>query len=597
MRILCTEADLLFIRKSAKLFCKFSPVHYKHTAAMEKFAVWMGFFDYKQLKRNVVESPVTLPAEHLDALEQGITSELISNHLADDKAKSLTSSLNLGKLSAFSYRPSNLPAMAPHQSNVEESAENTSTRRMVVDELFMTIDAFKDTNNGADSVLQALDIVGMERAEWFIPYGCKDIHEPSVVILERLMPLIKALLEEDQRFNEQAPHRWDEFTQDNFKSEVQKLWPQVMVSAYEAVSDEKHAISPFGFTLVQGRSLDGSETVYGAYNDAIHVCLPNFWDNRESALEVLAYLLIGLVVNKTSGSLNGAFEFDDTWTMVLRNSKAVETAHHLEELGFSVCATTNLNIDLPSYDDSILTLHTKASAEPAKVFHERSLSNHATWISVEKLAAVNNTADQFELAVAKAMATLSDGKDVSQLAALIKDQVNEQYSPYINDEGEHCFDIDNVEWFKDAFPGLAPAFDDRVIDSWHVDCSTYTGFPRKTSGQICSSQGEMLGYVLYEVLTGKPCKHEHDTQLAAIVAAKYIDNPELTLRDLMRLHDQIRTLHKAIAKVLTTLWTIWRGLQTAGANKVGGVGHKVRTSAELFAQARGLGAIKYSETI
>ena len=112
MRISCSESDLLIIKKAAKQYRKFSIETVQQAAALDKMAVLLGYFDYKQLQRNLVETPIQTVRKNelLSKVARALTRhELFSAF----EAYELMTSMQLGKLSGLMPHPENVSPRHP----------------------------------------------------------------------------------------------------------------------------------------------------------------------------------------------------------------------------------------------------------------------------------------------------------------------------------------------------------------------------------------------------------------------------------------------------------------------------------------------------
>ena len=551
MRILVTEPDLLVIRKAIKLLIKFSPRKINYTEMQGIVVSWMGYIDYKQVRRLVVETPQLLDNSILEALHKHANEWISEENEKDIDSIISIDSLKFSKLSAFSYTPRTLPMIINSQNQ-----SDFPSKRIVFDEFSRYAgDLFKSRGKqySENITVDAMKFLKLPCFEWWVPDSVSDINAPSVVVLSKLVKLVKPVLDELQKSD--SYHFWDEENKAKGIIEIKALYQASMISAVDALSQTDININPFGFKLVKGVSDNGSR-VYSFYNANIYAFIPYLWETKESAHETLARMLsTGSVVNPKSSTLSGGVSFEDIGRINISNGCMELNVNNLPNKNIPLHVIKRFdNHELKPIsaqlkncgdDRSRFSFLSMLSITPKKI---------SGWVDQKTLTILSDSVRSFETNLFAAKALLNNPNLNSESLIKAVKQVVTYNLP------NECLDIDNPESFKTTFPAISKHFAVNVIDDWHYDCATFSGALRKTCGHINASQSQMLGYMFYQALTGHSCTTEDDRDIGIILAAVAVENGFLDNSVLLKLKNGLEKNLKDLQSAISDLSDITSGL-------------------------------------
>lgn len=550
MRVSVTEADQLVIRKAAKLIIKFTHCKIKHTAMLGVISTWLGYIDYKQVRRLVVNGPEPIDLSELDALHDQVEKWLREQGKETD-LKSAIDSLRFNRLSAFSYRPNTLPMIIEPQKK-----SNLHPKMVVFDEMnqYFSIPFEKKGESRTETaIVDAMKHLNLPCFEWWVPEKVLDINAPSVIILSKLTQLAAPVLKELQQSD--SYHFWNEEQKLKGITAIKALYPQAMISAVEALSSEDLKVQSFGFRLKKGTDEAGN-SVYSLYNSNIYAFMPYVWVSRVAAQEALAMLLsTGSTPAFELNSVTGEINFDEIGRVSVNNGYMKQNVPNLPNANIQLHVIKRFdNDDLKPLDALLKTCGQDRSRFEYLSMSTIQKSKTSGWVNCETLSLITDCVKSFETNICAAKTLLNNADLNSECLIEALKRVVPQ-----NEPGEYL-DIDNPESLKKSFPMLFKGFAINVIDDWHYDCATFSGALRKTCGFINANQSEMLGFMAYKAVTGESCTTEADRDTGIILAAVAVERDSWDFHFLSALAETIEEKFKKLDGVISELSDLSSGL-------------------------------------
>lgn len=547
MRIPLTESDLLVIRKAVKLFRKISPNKPKQSSALDQFAIFLGYFDYKQIKRLLIETPLRVSDEALKSLHQSISEKLSNEGLLHDEINIATDSFKLKKLSAFCYQTSNYPSLVngPHFSNAMNN-----NHPIIMDEFFTGFN-YPFKRKEVDKIIDVLSSVGSMRAEWWIPLATTEINTPSVVVFNKLIPLVETLLSTSP-FSKDSHLFWEEETKTAFSNHVKSLWPEAMISGVDAIAGSVLKIKPFGFDVTVSNAEPNAKQIYALTHNSIYAIYPVVWDSYEAASHALAQLLLTRrAPTVISSSVSGNFTFGTGNTVKIEQGKINHGISLLPHLNLPAHITNSFDHEFLSIHDGLHVPHNGHPPKRYSGFPFLVKNVHLKpWVSNEVIDNLRTHIDTFSKLITNAKSVLLNS-DLSILIPVIRDVAGSVY----DDESVGHLNIDDPKEFIDEFPSLAPFFSDTILDNWHFECAALSEYPGRTYGNINTDQAEMVGFIIHKLITGNKCEYEKDRDIGAIIAAQAIQAGGWfnTDSELINIHHQYLKRYEELYDVATRI--------------------------------------------
>jgi len=560
MRIPLIESDLLILKKAVKLIRKQLVNSPKHSELLDTVSVWFGYFDYKQLVRLLIEVNTQLNKTELHRIESEAFRWLHNNQIEEDRANNIVDSLKFKKLSSFHTIPNNLlvqnndtkdyiGTLKNYTNELHEQERNLATvssnPKVHLDEFSRVSHSLYPSKQG-DSVINAIAVSGSIRSEWWVPGCSSSVSQPTVVILDKLIPLAEEILNEPQ-FGHNKCRDWDNKTKETFKSRVESMWPMAMISAYEAVKSVELRIKPFGFEVLYALDEKTGREVYLLGNRALGAYLPNVWYSIENATNAMAQLLIAAYEQiSPDEKLSNTLLVDPINDKIkITENKEEYSVVRLDQLNFDVHVSKTIQerevlSNLDYFNLRNANIEIERSPFYGSIKNERSLS---PWLTDCARNRINTAFEKYSRTLTKAFELLNQfntGPIIELIKAYVIENYDEQWSEYL--------DIDEPEKLKDSFPALfkVPEFNENILDNWHYDCATFTGFPRKTCGSICVDQSEMIGFAFFNSITGEECKSKHDRDVGVVLAAYCLVNQ---LTDVNVIKNEFNLLKRSVEEL------------------------------------------------
>lgn len=521
MRIAVSEHDIARLKKSAKVLRQHLPGKIGQQKALDMVSSFLGYKDYFNLTREVVSSTESIALQDFKTHLAPTLNALGLNESVIDSLFSI-----LAKLSAF-----NAPSLP---------------KAIFHDEMGYHIDAQRRSSNA--DVIDFLSSNNLPRYEWWVQKNSThigNIHEPSVVVLNKVIQQIREL---EQELGWEVPR----FKSENFdvlaETVRSRVLPTSMVSAFEAVSDSGIAAKPFTFDIACG-ILDegGSQRTAWAINHArTESLLEPVFTTQEAAQMALAGILVAgrLAKVKYDPGLRGTAEF--SILKVKRHSGPVErreilvkahvmngqivgavmrdgqpgspTVHRISAHGFDLIQYRDLNkVRLPAgiftrWGTTELTAgNSDKGFDYAAASLPKSSEDVFGAISDASLATLRKLLSDFKI-----LARTAESKVQSPLPAGIIEWMHSRLvSPTHKVDPEQYYEFDQQEMAKHV-PQLAGRFPADLLDEWH---QSYVADVRgyRPYGEVDGDPTEFICYLFYFALTGKEPATSNDVKVGAIL--------------------------------------------------------------------------------
>lgn len=515
MRITLIERDLNLVKKAAKILRRHWPSKLGQQKALNHVATLLGYPDYFHLTHEVSSSA---EESDLDAFGSHTEISLRELGLAPAAAEAILSTW--GRLSAF----------------------NTERRpiRFFIDEASEYFGA-AEKSRGSD-VVDLLSGLGLPRYEWWVSEpGTTNIHDPSVVVLNQVIPLIRQLKEElnwgpyDRQDTERSNRMVDHI--------LTHTYPGARVSAFHAVSETDISARPFGFRVVEGvLVIPHAEAckVWAIQHPDTFSFLEPVFSTRDAAMEVLAGVAL---TGKLQGPLDAQTEGMATFSLDTQVHARVVAGHLVDAVEAP---------DIPS--DTVP--HHQIHAGGFKMIQFRNLDAVRLRATAFKFPEIGDTQPQDrdgydyssipdtprEMGGSVNAATLRRLRD---LQASFNALVREAREKIQNDlplhtiewlhhhlvsqthvlDPEHDYDIEPTE-MAEHVPQLCKHFPQDLLDNWYYSFVDDTQACRPF-GHTVGDPWEFLGYLAYRALTGSDPQRSQDVEIGAILLSRQLEDDKI----------------------------------------------------------------------
>lgn len=486
MRIAITEQDIALVKKSAKIYRQHCSGKIGQQKALDHISVLLGYQDYFNLNS---EKSISRETSEKHDFEKQIQPSLKANGFKADAIESLLSVF--GRLSAFNA------ASRPPMMFYDEYSHHAHHQSRIA---------------GSD-VVDLLSGLGLPRYEWWISGRKTNIHEPSVVILDKVIPAVRELQEEQGwRYPEHCNK--GQIT-DYIQSEI---FNSSRISAYEAVSDFEFDIKPFGFRVEYGDLTKDDNTcipVWTIFHATTRSFLEPVFDTRERAFEALSYIAItGSLHSTIDSSKNGVICFptcpkENTVNARVFGGKIVaatdksevpsNTAHHvIDAHGFKLIQFLNLD-DLRLDINSLDYLGDLNTGVPVNDALSRSYPFLPSTAERMHGALSEKTFNHLRQLESKLYGLTSTSNITLPLAQNIIDWLRGLLVP-VNYETiqDHHYEFDKADMAK-HLPQLSKCFPSDLLDMWYYDYFNDTQGCRPY-GQLSGDPREFIAYLCYIVI-------------------------------------------------------------------------------------------------
>lgn len=266
MRIAITGQDIAHVKKSAKIYRRNTVNGIGQQKSLDHIAFLLGYKDYFNLSNELASIP---EEAELSVFLANIEPFLKSSFGTDSFAMESFVSV-LKKLSAFKPKPQKL---------------------FIIQDEWGEYSRIHEKATGGD-VVDKLSALGLPRYEWWVANpNLSDIHEPSVVVLSKVIPCIREFAEAGGwTVSDMHDPARRLLLAGRIRNEV---FTHCQVSAYQAVNEFE--ISPFGLSAVIGElaNSDGTSViVWVLANRETHSFLEPVFETEEAAKEALAWIAL-----------------------------------------------------------------------------------------------------------------------------------------------------------------------------------------------------------------------------------------------------------------------------------------------------------------
>ena len=556
MRVSLIEADRLVIRKAVKILRKATSQKHKQGQLTEQFADWLGYFDQKQLVRQLKTHPKSHSEADLLILKHRITQWLEGEGLSGPDASVTTDRLNLSKLSAFT---------TPSKPTL-----------IVYDEMHEMLNM--RAKKRGDDISDLLARLNLPRYKWFTTEPRDSISDRNVIDMSQVIPRVRDLLELpefSEIYSMLSPNR--EQAETLLANRIQSdVFPHSQVSAQELLAnaqENKESIEPFGFRVVEGTL--NNQAVWSLYHPSLHGFLPQAWSTQDAAVIAKAELIFaGRVTSKADPSLTGAAVFQCvSYGSGIRFSNTGPEDVHVEISGGLIQSPTDtaggrhllnagpvreiithvdLNALKPSYSALELLPFNKAdSTSPIFPSVPASIDHLAPFLSADAHAALR--------AIQKCLQEMRSGAweardnaDLSMVVAWLKEGVSDSTLP------DEDLWVDDPVDLLDAFPLLAQHFSVAQLDEWHARASDLHGY--RNRGGIYVSEWDLCVSLFWEELHGSPPSSSTEEDTAAICLGYLVTQESFNPASLLEMSNTLLKQWQAFNTQVNLIQAVSAGL-------------------------------------